>query len=134
MFNVYEDSVEELLKNEIGYCPGWHDLIREAFKKLLYLADLFNMEEINICQIKEKFGGLRLYLDFLPTDNNEEIGTMQVQIMQSILDIAESRSLNVCQNTGKYGKLRDVNGWVMTLCDEEYEKVINKLGMKNGKS
>jgi hypothetical protein len=133
-FKVNEDSVSELVKEHIAYCPGWHNLIIDTFARLVYLCKQFNMETIGVCQIKEKFGGLRLYLDFSPTVDDESESTMQVHILQDIIDTAEMRSGNVCQISGNYGRVRNVNGWMMCLSDEEYKKQMDKLGLKNEQS
>lgn len=126
IFKVKEDSVQELLDNEIPYCPGWYDLLTHTFDKILYLCGLFNIDEINIGQIKEKFGTLRIYVTYNPVHENAELYKLQLEILHDIENAAEKRSAMICQNSGKYGTIRDVCGWYATLSDEEYEKELKK--------
>lgn len=126
IFKVKEDSVQELLDNEIGYCPGWHELLTHTFDKILYLCGLFNIDEINVGQIKEKFGTLRMYISYSPTNYDVTLCKLQLEILHDIESAAEKRSAMICQNSGKYGTIRDVCGWYATLSDEEYEKELKK--------
>ena len=57
-----------------------------------------------IFQIKEKFGGLRFYVD----------GTTE---LLDFIDEMEAKSLTICEKCGKPGKPRE-GGWILTLCDE----------------
>lgn len=129
-FKVNEDSIADLAKEHMGSYPGWHSLIIDTFTRIVYLCKLFGIDQIGICQIKEKFGGLRLYLDFFPVADDESIRTVQVNILQDIIDVAEGRSTGICQISGNYGTVRDVNGWMMCLSNEEYQKQMDKF--KNG--
>jgi len=87
--------------------PGWNQLIKDL------ITDLIEMGwDKEICQIKEKFGGLRFY-------TNETTDEMYDRISK-----AEADSYETCEETGRPGKLRQDLGWWVTLCDEEYEKRI----------
>ena len=75
-----------------------------------------------IVQVKEKYGGLRFYI---------EGGTVE---MANYIDFAEALSLHVCEECGAPGDTRN-NSWVKTLCErhhrernEEYrlERVLNR--------
>jgi hypothetical protein len=88
---------------------GWYQLIKDLIIDLIELG--WNKE---ICQVKEKFGGLRFY-------TNEVSDEMYVRISK-----AEYLSYQTCEVTGKPGQLRTDLGWIETLCDEEYEKRIAK--------
>lgn len=61
-----------------------------------------------IVQIKEKFGGLRFYVDGANLDQEKYI------------DFAESLSVRVCEVCGKPGRRRQ-GGWIKTLCDEHHK-------------
>lgn len=63
---------------------------------------------IEVGQIKEKFGVLRVYIDTAQF-NMEQV---QARVAQ-----AERESDSVCENCGNPGKKRD-GGWIRTLCDE----------------
>ena len=88
--------------------PGWYPLIKELIEDLIALG--WNK---HITQIKEKYGTLRFY-----------IGGGTDAIWDRI-EKAEEDSAYICEVTGKPGKLREDLGWIRTLCDEEYNKIIN---------
>jgi hypothetical protein len=67
-----------------------------------------------VTQVKEKFGGLRFYI-------NEGTDEIFKRISE-----AENKSYEICEVTGEPGTLRTDIGWYRTLCDEEYEKIKNK--------
>jgi len=88
---------------------GWNLLIKNLIQDLIRLG--WNKEVI---QVKEKFGGLRFYI-------NEGTDEIHQRIAQ-----AELESMKTCEITGKPGKIRTDIGWHRTLCDEEYERIISK--------
>jgi hypothetical protein len=88
---------------------GWYPLVKEL------IVDLINLNwDKQVCQVKEKFGGLRFYINGGSDDIFKRITK------------AENDSYEICEVTGKPGKLRTDLGWYTTLCDEEYEKRKNK--------
>lgn len=60
-------------------------------------------------QVKEKFGGLRFYV------NGGD------DAVDSFISFAESMSHRICEKCGKPGKSR-TGGWIYTLCDEHAEE------------
>jgi len=82
---------------------GWKDLIDQAYD------ELEKYPEISIVTVKEKFGGLRIYIDF----HNEEF-------QEFLLDI-ERRSFNICEICGKDGTTRKLRGWIKARCPEHIE-------------
>lgn len=89
---------------------GWYPLVKEL------IDDLINLGwDKQTCQVKEKFGGLRFYINA----GSDEI--------YKRITKAENDSYQTCEITGKPGKLRNDIGWYLTLCDEEYEKRKNKI-------
>jgi hypothetical protein len=88
---------------------GWYPLLKDLIVDLIVLG-----WDKQICQVKEKFGGLRFYI-------NEGSDEMHARISK-----AEDLSYQTCEVTGKPGQLRTDLGWIETLCDEEYEKRIVK--------
>ena len=88
---------------EIG--SGWF--------RILYQM-LVELEEIRLCgehvylrQVKEKFGGLRVYID--GPDKADDI-----------VEKYSSMSYKICEICGEEGKLRS-DGWYITLCDQHDE-------------
>lgn len=88
---------------------GWLELIKELIEDLISLG-----WDKKTCQVKEKFGGLRFYIN----SGSDEIFNRIIE--------AERKSYEICEVTGKPGKLRTDIGWYRTLCDEEYEKFKNR--------
>lgn len=80
--------------------PGWKDILTRLIEDLETLG--WNGQ---ILQVKEKFGGLRFYINGGPKGVHERI----VQ--------AERESYDVCERCGQPGKLRPIDWW-KTLCDE----------------
>jgi len=77
--------------------PGWGSLIER-------LWEYFKGREVQVNQIKEKFGGLRFYVA-----NATDLDYMEI-------DQAEKDSFATCEECGEPGKPR-INGWIKTLCD-----------------
>lgn len=78
---------------------GWYDLIRNVCEKIKDESDVYFL------QIKEKFGGLRMYISS---------GSSKTH---SIIDKAEEKSFKICEICGKPGKTKN-EGWLRTLCEE----------------
>ena len=85
---------------------GWYPLVKRLIQDLIRLG--WNRQ---ICQVKEKFGGLRFYIHDGPDE-----------VFQRIR-LAEEESLTVCEVTGEMGKLRTDIGWYRTLSDVQYKTV-----------
>jgi hypothetical protein len=89
---------------------GWHPLINEAIKKIERIMKRDNLD-IQIMDIKEKLGGLRIYLSST-TDEIEEV-----------IKEAEGKALTTCEICGSPGSfLSNFNGWYATRCTACAEK------------
>jgi hypothetical protein len=88
---------------------GWYQLIKDLIVDLIELG-----WDKQICQVKEKFGGLRFYI----YEGSDE--------MHARISKAENQSYEICEVTGKPGQLRTDLGWIETLCEEEYIKRLEK--------
>jgi hypothetical protein len=88
----------------------------EEIQKCKELLEKEEQEVPKICQIKEKFGTLRVYVDNL------------TPYVDGIIDMAESMSEITCEECGNLGKTYTI-GWHKTLCyehaKERYGKVID---------
>jgi len=60
--------------------------------------------EMYVAQVKEKFGGLRFYMN------------QETPYMSGAIALAESMSYKVCETCGLLGSVRS-GGYVRTLCD-----------------
>ena len=61
--------------------------------------------DVNIEQIKEKWGGLRFYYN-----GGDEIIT-------KLVDFAETLSYTICENCGSMTNVGQTKGWISTLCE-----------------
>ncbi|MGB8478936.1 MAG: hypothetical protein WCE63_08855, partial [Acidobacteriaceae bacterium] len=61
--------------------------------------------QFKVVQVKEKFGGLRFYVE----DANE--------VIRQRIELAEMESFDTCEVCGKPGRRRS-GGWIQTQCDE----------------
>jgi hypothetical protein len=70
------------------------------------LIDRCTKDGLRILQIKEKFGGLRFYVQ-APHDHP----------IHELIGKAEKESLKTCESCGEPGTLRG-DGWIYVQCDE----------------
>lgn len=73
--------------------PGWADLLEELRG--------YNFQNLSV---KEKFGGLRVYLHHADTAAWEKAAEIEV------------RSEQVCEVCGKPGKILEKGGWLLCRC------------------
>ncbi len=83
-----------------GIGDGWVPIVDDLFTRLVETGF-----DIKTCaQIKEKFGGLRVYFDARSDEQN------------TLTEAAEARAYKTCEQCGEAGSLRR-EGWWKTLCD-----------------
>lgn len=88
---------------------GWFPLIKELIEDLIALG-----WDRKTCQVKEKFGGLRFYINSGSNEIHDRISK------------AERDSYEICEKCGEKGELRTDIGWYFTLCDKHYSEKKNK--------
>ncbi len=110
------------------WCPvGWEDIVDKLcgcivdYTTLTYTTTPISSPgsgyekiyppPVIIDQIKSKFAGLRFYY----SGGDEQVA--------GIVRFAEHMCNNTCEVTGKPGKKHQKGYWLMTLCDEEIEKL-----------
>ena len=89
---------------------GWYPLIKNLIDELITLG-----WDKQVTQVKEKFGGLRFYIN----GGSDEIYNKITE--------AEKLSHETCELCGKKGELRKKIRWFTTLCDEHYEQKYTPL-------
>jgi len=89
--------------------PGWYSIVKDLIEKLIELG--WNRE---ICQVKEKFGGLRFYIN----DGSPEIF--------AAIREAENKSYETCEKCGEPGMAKKSPSWILTLCDKHREERIKE--------
>jgi hypothetical protein len=87
--------------------PGWHPLIKDALTKIEALGNAKRA----VLQVKEKFGGLRIYL------------SLDIDETDAIIKAAEQEAWRTCEECGSKEnvELRG-GGWLRTLCNPCEEK------------
>lgn len=101
---------------------GWYKIIDALCRSIQnYIDGITEMErirntgvkleelQVEAVQVKEKFAGLRFY-----TAGHDDI-------VQGMIDMAETLSFMTCEYCGKDGKVRGT-GWLFTCCEECEEK------------
>ena len=88
---------------------GWWELLNDLSLKLEAYNNKRDSNYIVATQVKEKWGGLRFYIIgyCASDDENNEVYTL--------IDAAETKSLEVCEECGEPGKCTD-SRWLRTLC------------------
>jgi len=125
-FNDYLESIgglengyftdRELIKNRNFFCvgDGWLELVKNLIEELIAAG-----WDKQICQVKEKFGGLRFYTNSLNDECHEIV---------SKYEKLSYETCEVCENKGEQRGGR----WIKTLCSKHYiEPIFNKFETKN---
>lgn len=87
---------------EVSVEPGWLGIIEGM---LAEIAALPKRKRTHFSQVKEKFGGLRLYT----VDSRSEEAMI-------VVARAEAKAARSCQFCGAKGHVRSIRGWSMCLC------------------
>lgn len=91
---------------------GWYELIDDLCYAIQSHIDYKKLPQVEAVQVKEKYGGLRFYV------NHSD------DYIDGLISMAESMSYKICEYCGNKGKANR-EGWITTLCKtcrEEYNK------------
>ena len=90
------------------YCWDWWKQIPPKYKEYIRLRKSLDMDamQVRAIQVKEKFGGLRFYVDGA---DNEVYG---------MITMAEAMSYVTCEQCGNPGSLHHRGGWLKTVCSK----------------
>jgi hypothetical protein len=124
MLNHKKDNVEKLVEDfpivfngkmpwcsHNGYGDGWDKLLRALCTELSKL--LKEPGRVVPAQIKEKFGGLRFYIDW-----NKDV-PLDADLWHEVrnkVDAVERLSTMICEECGELGRRRQ-GRWIQTLCE-----------------
>lgn len=97
---------------------GWFQIIYDLSKKLE--AEILKLPEkqrsfYGASQVKEKYGGLRFYVD----SYTDEIG--------SLIREAEEKSEKTCEVCGAPGKIRSHHKWYYCSCEDHERGGLNEM-------
>ena len=104
LIQQYPNLYANIVHFECG--DGWYDIINSLSQEIeTIITNNPSLGPIKVGQVKEKFGGLRYYLD--------EGGCPEIY---KAIEKAEKLSLFTCEVCGQPGKMRN-DGWIKTLCN-----------------
>jgi hypothetical protein len=92
---------------EIG--DGWGPLLRELLTNMKKYGTEHGIE-IEITQVKEKFGELRVYFMLRTCSDGSCLDELE-----DMVDAASDKSREICELCGKSGKIRE-SSWLMARC------------------
>ena len=116
--NMFDTELDfEVGKEYIYSCvgKGWHSILDKLFEQ-------FSDEPIVILQVKEKFGGLRIYF----MSENDDDFDFDYDAAYEMIDSLCYEAWSICEYCGKPGEVRTNLFWVKTLCDECDEERVQK--------
>lgn len=100
------DESTTLIKYGFECGEGWYPTLIELIEKISKIVKRDNLENFRAVQVKEKFGGLRFYV------NN---GTDEIH---KLIGETELKCENICEECGAPSKIRTLpSRWVTNLCD-----------------
>lgn len=135
----YPAQFEDLPYYMISIDPGWFEPIEEACRRIDALLTTKERALFRWRQIKEKFGGLRMYwneggfyMDFIGPDSLTHIVVeperprlseqTRERIAGVVAEAAKQASMR-CQTCGEPGTLRQRrSGWLVTACARHVER------------
>ena len=94
---------------------GWRELIETALARIAAAVASVPGAKVTITQIKEKYGGLRIYFDDSGLSEDAEAR------VEEAIDLAEYRAACTCENCGAEGQLYNNHGWYITRCEAHAE-------------
>lgn len=105
------------------YSNGWDDLVNTL------VADLYALDpNLEIQQIKEKFGGLRAYISPSP-----DLADEPNEKFYRLIEEAEERSYVTCETCGETGAPTTIRGWTRTLCEKDKQALIADFAEREAK-
>ncbi|MEA3296149.1 MAG: hypothetical protein U9Q27_03375 [Patescibacteria group bacterium] len=95
-----------------GICTGdgWYWIIDNLCNCVQSYIDNNEKDQIEITQVKEKFGSLRFYTSY------------SNQFINGMICLSEHYSWNTCENCGSINNIIHTKGWISTLCKDCIEK------------
>jgi len=111
-FNTGGDIRHTAMPHGFTNDDGWFDILWRLCEDLEPLVAAFEQasgSQFEVLQVKEKFGGLRVYVN----DANDAIRLR--------IETAVHESFHTCELCGRAGELRE-DSWIKTLCDEHETK------------
>lgn len=84
---------------------GWYWLIDQLCDTLQNYIDSNHLDQIEVVQVKEKYGTLSFYVNSCD------------DLAQGMIWFAESLSGSICEKCGSTNNVTQTIGWIKTLCE-----------------
>jgi hypothetical protein len=94
---------------------GWRTIVETVCRRLEQAVAAEPEAELAVLDIKQKWGGLRLLVA------STTVGAEAHDAITLAVDLAEARSICVCEQCGRPGRLAEQSGWYATRCEEHSE-------------
>ena len=91
-------------KDYFPVSEGWRTLVEKLVDDIIKINP-----EIEVMQVKEKFGGLRFYTGGIDSDYADKI--------YDLIEKADAESFKICENCGTREDVITKGDWLLTLCD-----------------
>ena len=115
-----QKKLKEIYPNlnvSIDCYDGWYTILETLLENLKYMDEV----ELRIVQIKQKLGGLRVYVRF-PENTSEEI---KGQIF-GLTQMSEGMSYKTCEYCGTTKNVGKSYGYIVTCCEDCFNKGLTK--------
>ena len=108
--DVFKRKYGDIISPEncgVSFGDGWYDIVCQCCDLVVRVNSELppDARKIKVVQIKQKFGTLRFYVDYVPEN-----------WISSKINELQSLTRNICEDCGAPGKERD-GSWIRTLCD-----------------
>lgn len=100
--DMYGDPMQTCMAFGCECDEGWYDLLFRLCEDI----EKAEPEEFKLLQVKEKFGGLRVYYH----GGNE--------VVHKLVSAAENESYEICERCGIRENVTSEGSWIFTLCQE----------------
>jgi len=105
-----------------GVDDGWRELLERAIGRIAAAIGGQPSARVQITQIKEKFGGIRIYYA------TQGLSPGTAAAVAEAVELAGARSTCTCETCGRAGQLFQSGAWLATRCEEHAADGAKALG------
>ena len=115
LYEMHSRVIDKSFYPEIDF--GWEHLVEDFIQEIDEAAKDFKNGSVHISQIKEKFGGMRIYVDYVLPDE-------EILEFEKIVSKYEHLSLKTCTMCSAEDKIMHKRRgyWDLVICEECYDK------------
>lgn len=120
---VPEERRDKIFIYTLSCGLGWKTILFKLVDELDMIWNGFQGKKGADCwkllQMKEKFGGLRFYVEFLEDASKDAKDRLEAS--RKAIDVAETEAWQTCERCGKPGHTTG-KGYIATVCDECHKR------------